>query len=46
MVGDAAATPKLPERLDTALGRLAAALDRLEAVGERRAKADALRANL
>jgi chromosome segregation ATPase len=46
MVGDAAATPKLPERLDTALRRLAVALDRLEAAGERRAKADALRANL
>ena len=27
-------------------GRLAAALDKLEAAGERRAKADALRANL
>jgi hypothetical protein len=45
MTGDAAA-PKLPERLDTALRRLAAALDRLEAASERRAKADALRANL
>jgi len=43
---DAAATHKLPERLEAALRRLAAALDKLEAAGERRAKADALRANL
>jgi chromosome segregation ATPase len=46
MTGDAAATHKLPERLEAALRRLAAALDKLEAAGERRAKADALRANL
>ena len=46
MTGDAAATNKLPERLDAALRRLAAALDKLEAAGERRAKADAVRANL
>jgi len=46
MAGDAAATQKLPERLDAALRRLAAALDKLEAASERRAKADALRVNL
>jgi chromosome segregation ATPase len=46
MTGDAAATNKLPERLDVALRKLAAALDKLEAAGERRAKADALRGNL
>ena len=46
MTGDAAATHKLPERLEAALRRLAAALDKLEAACERRAKADALRANL
>jgi chromosome segregation ATPase len=46
MTGDAAATTKLPERLDAALRRLAAALDRLEAACERRTKADAERGNL
>jgi chromosome segregation ATPase len=46
MIEDAATTTKLPERLDTALKRLAAALDRLDAASERRAKADALRTNL
>ncbi len=47
MIEDAATTTnKLPERLDTALIRLAAAIDRLDAASERRAKADALRANL
>lgn len=47
MIEDAATpTNKLPERLDAALKRLAAALDLLDAAGERRAKADALRANL
>jgi chromosome segregation ATPase len=46
MTGDAAATPKLPDRLGAALRRLAAALDRLEAACERRAKADAERGNL
>ena len=46
MIEDAAATTKLPERLDAALKRLAAALDRLDAARQRRAKADALRANL
>ncbi len=46
MIKDAAATTKLPERLDAALKRLAAALDRLDAANERRAKADALRTNL
>jgi hypothetical protein len=43
---DAAATSKPPDRLDAALRRLAAALDKLEAAGERRAKADAARGNL
>jgi chromosome segregation ATPase len=43
---DAAATSKPPDRLDAALRRLAAALDKLEAAGERRAKADAVRGNL
>ena len=33
MTGDAAATHKLPERLEAALRRLAAALDKLEAAG-------------
>jgi chromosome segregation ATPase len=46
MTGDAAATRKVPERLDAALRRLAAALDKLEAASERLAKAGALRANL
>lgn len=45
MTGDAA-TQKLPESLDAALKRLARALDKLDAAAERRAKADALRANL
>jgi hypothetical protein len=34
------------DRLEAALKRLAAALDQLEAAGERRVRADALRANL
>ena len=46
MTGSAAATPKLPERLEAALRRLALAIDKLEAAGQRRAKADGLRANL
>jgi hypothetical protein len=46
MTEDTATTTKLPGSLDTALKRLAAALDRLDAACERRAKSDALRANL
>jgi hypothetical protein len=46
MTEDAATTTKLPEPLDTALKRLTAALDRLDAASERRAKSDALRTNL
>jgi chromosome segregation ATPase len=46
MTEDAAARAKLPERLDTALKRLAIALDRLDAASERRVKMDAMRANL
>lgn len=46
MNADATAPTKLPERLDAALRRLAMALDRLEASGERLAKADAARGNL
>ena len=36
----------LPENLDAALRRLTAALDQLEAAAQRRAQADAARANL
>jgi Domain of unknown function (DUF4164) len=46
MTEDGATTTKLPERLDAALKRLAAALDLLEAASERRARADTLRTNL
>jgi chromosome segregation ATPase len=46
MTGDAATTNRMPEGLNVALRRLSAALDKLEAAGERRMKADALRANL
>ena len=46
MIEDAATPTKLPERLDAALKRLAAALDQLDAASERRARADALRTNL
>ena len=46
MIEDAATTTELPECLDAALIRLAAALDQLDAASERRAKADALRGNL
>src|SRR5262245_39020467 len=37
---------KLPDRLESALRALTAALDRLDAARERRAKADGLRADL
>lgn len=37
---------KTPEYIEAALNRLAAALDLLDAATERRARADALRANL
>ncbi|HET6377766.1 MAG TPA: DUF4164 family protein [Methylocella sp.] len=46
MTENAAANVTLPESLAVALRRLAAALDKLDAACERRAKADALRANL
>jgi hypothetical protein len=38
--------PILPRSLDTALKRLASALDHLEAAGERRVQADGVRADL
>ncbi|MCI0599547.1 MAG: DUF4164 domain-containing protein [Beijerinckiaceae bacterium] len=46
MIEDATTRAKLPDCLDVALRKLAAALDRLDAAAERRATADALRANL
>ena len=42
----ATASPKMPDFLEVALRKLATALDRLDAAAERRAQADALRANL